>query len=113
MRFRINIDNPVSLRDAPLPDAPASAGTVDGTDLLEKIADAGDLWWQVKVVTPGASEQRKGFVRSNLLTEVERTDAEEIDQRALFSSDRRRGRAALCKPRLSFCHCFRCGRLRE
>jgi hypothetical protein len=84
MHFRINIDNPVSLRDAPLPDAPASAGTVDGTDLLEKIADAGDLWWQVKVVTPGASEQRKGFVRSNLLTEVERTDAEEIDERALF-----------------------------
>jgi hypothetical protein len=84
MPFKINIDNPVALRDAPLPDASFPAGTIDGTDLLEKITDAGDLWWEVKVVTPGLREQRKGFVRSNLLTEVEHTEAEKVDERALF-----------------------------
>jgi len=83
MPFRINIDNPVLLRDAPRPDAPASAGTVDGTDLLEKITDAGDGWWNLKVVTPGAPA-RTGFVRSVLLTEAEQSEAEKIDEKALF-----------------------------
>jgi hypothetical protein len=83
MPFRINIDNPVLLRDAPLPDAPAAAGTVDGTDLLEKIIDAGDGWWKVEVVTPGALE-RKGFMRSALLTEAAQTVAAKIDEKAFF-----------------------------
>src|SRR5712671_4156135 len=83
MPFRINIDNPVLLRDAPLPDAPAAAGTVDSTDLLEKIADAADGWCKVKVATPGAPG-REGFVRSVLLTEAEQTGLVQIDEKGFF-----------------------------
>jgi hypothetical protein len=83
MPFRVKIDDPVLLRDTPGVDAPAAAGTVDGTDLLEKIRDAGDGWWEVKVVTPAAPE-RKGFLRSVVLTEVEQTVAEKVDEKALF-----------------------------
>jgi hypothetical protein len=83
MPFRINIDDPLSLRDAPLTDAPAAAGTVDSIDLLEKIADAADGWCKVKVVTPGAPT-REGFVRSDLLTEAEQPGSDQIDEKAFF-----------------------------
>jgi hypothetical protein len=85
MQFRIQDDVlSVSLRDRPTLDAPASAGTVIRSDLLEKIADAAEpTWWKVRVVTPGAPE-REGFVRSVSLIEVEQTEAEEIDAKAFF-----------------------------
>jgi uncharacterized protein (TIGR02594 family) len=86
MPFRINIDNPVLLRDAPLPDAPAAADKVDSNDLLEKIADAANGWCKVKVVTSGAPT-REGFVRSALLTELteaEQTVSDQIDEKGFF-----------------------------
>src|SRR5437764_3362637 len=86
MRFRIQDDVlSARLHDQPNEDAPASAGTVRGTDLLEKIADAGEPgWWRVRVVAPGAPE-REGFVRSILVTEAEQEGPpQEIDKDSFF-----------------------------
>lgn len=75
----------VKLRDAPRDDAANPAGIVLMNDLLEKLADAPVTgWWRVQVVTPGAAP-REGFIRSDLLKEVEApVPGPEIDQEKFF-----------------------------